>query len=809
MKKINFTEQVLPHVIAVAAFVVVTIFFFKPVFFDNQKLQQGDIQQWEGSSKALRDFRDQTGEEGLWADMFSGMPAYLINVQWSYKPVTYIKKVLSLGLPHPIANIYYAFLCYYIMLLVFGVRPYLAIAGAIAFGLSSYMIIGLAAGHSGRIGAIAFMPLVVAGLHLVFTNRRIIGFGLTAAAMALQLIENHLQITYYLLIIVAVYVLVQFIYAITQKQTSEFFKNVAIVVPAAVLGVCTFVGPLWAISEYTPYSIRGKSELNTVSTEVAGSGLNKSYAFDHSNGIMEPMSLMIPDFFGGSQYNFLVQDRSSNVFKALTGGQVKDQESADQLARRSASYWGPQNLTLDYYAGAIMFFLFAVGIIFAERKYVLWLLPVGLLSIMLSWGSNAAWFNYFVFDVLPGYNKFRSPSFAIVIFLFTLPLLGMLGLEKLLSTGIDKTTRKKVLIAFAATGGLCVLILIFSGLFNFLSDADKSLPSWFQQALRADRKSLLIADTVRSLIFISVVFVVIYIDLRKLVAPAALYVVLILAITIDLSVVNKRSLTPDNFQSETQKTFVQTQGDKLILQDTSYYRVFNVGNPMNDAHTSYFHHSIGGYHGAKIRRYQDLFDSCMVKEIQSLFLDAQRGSLNFSKYTVMNMLNVKYLKDGDRALMNAATNGPAWFVMGVVPANNATEELQRVCTVNTKSTAVVDISKFKVENFTSDSTDNIKLLAHKPNYMKYESQSKGNGLAVFSEIYYPEGWSATIDGKEVPILRADYVLRALEVPAGKHTIEFQFKPASYFVGNKITMASSWAVLLLLLGSIGYSFRKED
>ncbi|RAW01039.1 YfhO family protein [Pseudochryseolinea flava] len=809
MKKINFTEQVLPHIIAVAAFVVVTVFFFKPVFFDNQKLQQGDIQQWEGSSKALRDYREQTGEEGLWADMFSGMPAYLINVQWSYKPVTYIKKVLSLGLPHPIANIYFAFVCYYILLLAFGVRPYLSIAGAIAFGLSTYMIIGLSAGHSGRIGAIAFMPLVVAGLHLVFTNRRILGAGVTAAAMALQLIENHLQITYYLLIIVGVYMLVQFIYSLRAKQISEFFKNVAVVVPAAVLGVCTFVGPLWAISEYTPYSIRGKSELVGAKVEVAGSGLNKTYAFDHSNGILEPMSLMIPDFYGGSKIQFLVEDQSSDVFKALTSGQVKDQETANQLARRSFSYWGPQSLTMDYYAGAIMFFLFALGILFAERKYIWWLVPVGLFSIMLSWGSNFESFNYFLFEHLPGYSKFRSPSFAIVIFLFTLPLLGMIGLEKLLTTGIDKTTRKKILIAFAATGGLCLLIILCSGLFSFITDAETDLPAWFQQALRSDRQSLMIGDAFRSLIFITIVFIVIFIDLRKLVAPVALYAVIILAILIDLAVVNKRSLTENNFHPETQSVFAQTQGDKLILQDTSYYRVFNVGNPMNDAMTSYHHHSIGGYHGAKIRRYQDLFDSCMVREIQSLFSDAQRGKLNFAKYAVMNMLNVKYLKDGDRALLNNAANGAAWFVMGVIPANSPTDELQKVCQINSKSTAVIDVSKFTIQNFTADSADVINVVTHKPNYMKYESESKGNGLAVFSEIYYPEGWIATIDGKEVPIVRANYVLRALEIPAGKHVIEFSFKPDSYYVGNKITMASSWAVLLLLLGAIGYSFRKED
>src|SRR5690606_1905660 len=303
MKQIKFSDHILPHLIAVGIFLIVTFLFFKPVFFENKKLQQADIQEWEGSSKALRDYRVETGEEGLWTPaMFSGMPAYLINVSWGNKAVTYVKAIMSLSLPHPIANIFLAFVSYYILLLSFGVRLYLAMAGAIAFGLSTYMIIGLSAGHNARIGAIAFMPLVMAGVHLMFSNNKILGFGITTTGFALHLRENHLQMTYYLAIIIVAYGIVQLIYHYKQKSVVLWIKNVGMLVPAVVIAIGTFFGPLWAITEYSAYTIRGKSDLvSAPGNEVQSKdGLGKRYAFEFSNGILEPMTLLIPNFYGGA-----------------------------------------------------------------------------------------------------------------------------------------------------------------------------------------------------------------------------------------------------------------------------------------------------------------------------------------------------------------------------------------------------------------------------------------------------------------------------------------------------------------------------
>ncbi|MDL5048011.1 YfhO family protein [Oscillatoria amoena NRMC-F 0135] len=806
MKKINFLQHIVPHALAVVVFLIVTVIFFSPVFFENKTLNQHDIVQSIGAAKALRDFRSQTGEEGLWVpNMFSGMPAYLVNVQWSNQPVTFLKSVLSLGLPHPVNNIFIAFLSYYILLLCFRVRPYMAIAGALAFGLSSYMIIGLMAGHNARIGAIAFMPLVVGGIHLAFNQKKILGFGLTTAGLALHLRENHLQITYYLLLIVLAYGLVQLIYAIREKQLREFFKPITLLIPAAVLATGSFFGPLWGISEYSRYSIRGKSELVSSATETPTDGLKKDYAFEYSNGILEPMVLMLPNFYGGSSSDFLVQNPDSKVYQALVNS--GDQNITNQLAPFSRAYWGPQSNTAPYYGGAIIFFLFIVGIVFADKKFVWWLLPLSVLAVVLSWGSNFSSFNYLVFDYFPGYNKFRSVTFALLIILFAMPLLGMLGLEKLFDQGLDKENKKKLLVAFAASGGLCLLILIISGMFSFMREGEADLPAWFTDALRADRRSLMRADALRSFSFIAAAFIFLYFNLYKK-ATAGFIAALIFFIAIDLIVVDRRYFTKDNYQSKRKNKIEMSPADQQVLNDKDYYRVLNLSGLMADALTSYYHNSVGGYHGAKLKRYQDLYDSAIYFEIDRLIQSAQEGDPDFENLPVINMLNTRYIFYGQNranVLRNRYANGSAWFVKKLSVVQSADEEISAVAEIDSKTQAVINGTEFSVQSstFDLDSTASILLVTHKPNYMKYESNNTANGLAVFSEIYYPKGWVATIDGTETPIMRANYVLRALSIPAGKHTIEFRFNPKPYAVGNKITLASSWLVLLVFLSSVAW------
>jgi len=813
MKKIDFYKDVLPHAVAVLVFLVVTVLFFNPVFFDNKTLDQHDIQQFQGSSKSIADYRAATGEEALWApSMFSGMPAYLVSLRWSDGPVVWVKRILSLFLPHPIANIFLAFLCYYILLLSFGVRPYLAIAGGLAFGLSSYVIIGLGAGHSARIGAIAFMPLVMAGIHLTFSKKRLIGFAVAALGLALHLRENHLQITYYLMLIVLVYGLVQLIYAYREKRIKDFFTNIVILIPAVVVAAGSFFGQFWAIKEYEQYSIRGPSELVKPNSTEAVDGLSKSYAFSYQYGIWEPSSLLIPNFYGGiTKEPAFVNDQNSETYKALVNS--SDNQLANQLVNYTSTYWGPGSGGA-YYAGSIIIFLFVVGILLADKKYVWWLVPLAVLSIFLSWGDSFSTFNYFLFDYLPGYNNFRSFSFGLIIILFTMPLLGMIGLEKFLSTELTKDIKRKLLIAFGATGGVCLLVLLFAGMGSFVREGESELPAWFLKALHADRRSLLRDDAFRSLAFITSIFIMLYFNVGKKVSALGFYAFLIFMVTMDLSIVDKRYFSKDKFQGKRDNAFiVPTNADQAILQDKSYYRVYSLKGPFLEARTSYFHHSLGGYHGAKLRRYQDLYDSCIIPQTAKLAGDWQARKLEYDKYGAINMLNAKYIVYGTEAnniIVNPAAVGNAWFVKEFAQVSSPTEELKRTGEVDTRNVAVIDNSKFKTQDlkFTFDSTASILLKDFTPPHIKYESQTSTDGLAVFSEIYYPQGWHAFIDGKETEILRADYVLRALAVPAGKHEIEFKFEPKPYLIGNKVTLASSWVMLLISLGCLGWSMKKE-
>jgi hypothetical protein len=816
MKKIRFFEHVLPHGVALAAFMLVTVIFFKPFFFDKKIISQHDIQQFEGSAKTIIDYREKTGEEPLWVNsMFSGMPAYLVSVKWSNGAVAKIKTVIALGIGHPVANIFCAFVSFYILLLSFGVRPYLAIGGALAFGLSSYMIVGIVAGHNARVGAIAFLPLVLAGIHLVFSERKLLGFGVTTAGLALHLRENHLQITYYLMMIVLGYGLVQLIIAAREKKIAELSRNIGLLVIAVVLAVGTYFGPFWATMEYTKYSKRGKSDLNVSQSTTDVTGLNKEYAFEFSNGILEPLTLMIPNILGGSSSNFLVQDQKSKVYAALVNS--NDPQASQQLMQYTSAYWGPQRLAIPYYAGAVIIFLFALGIAFADKKYVWWLASVSAFGIILSWGSNFSSFNYFLFDYLPGYNKFRSVTFALVIPLTCMPLLGFIGLEKLMREGVGKEARKKILIALASTGGLCLLFLMFAGLMAFSKDTESHLPVWFLSALEDDRKSLLRSDAFRSLSFIVVLFVVIYFEVWKKLSATVFYAFLAIIILIDVAAVDKRFFTNENnYVRKREAVFYKaTAADLEVLKDQSYYRVYDIQDYpqlMSDARSSYFHHSVGGYHGAKLRRYEDLYDTCMFNETAKLVRDAQAGRLDFTQYGILNMLNVKYIIFGpeqNNIIFNPSPNGSAWFVNDVQKVKTANDELAGVCSINTRTTAVINESEFTIPAFTADSTATITLLDQNPKTLKYQSESSAPGVAVFSEIYYPEGWKASIDGAPAGILRADFILRALAIPAGKHTIEFKFEPAAYYVGNKITMISSWIVLLTLIGSIGFTFYKEN
>ena len=820
MKKINvdFKTHVLPHLIAVILFLIITLIFFSPVFFEGKTLSQHDILQWEGGAKELLDYREKTGEEGLWTNsMFGGMPGYLVNTQFSGNLLIHIEKIFTVFLPHPAKIMFAACLSFYIMLLAFGVRSYLAMAGALIFGLSSYNTIGFMAGHNARIAAVAYMPLVMAGVHLAFRNRYLWGFVMTALGLGLHLRVNHYQITYYLLLIVLIYGLVHLILAIKEKELIAFAKKVGLLSAAAIIALGCNFGRMWTITEYSKYSTRGKSELTqTENPAQIQEGLDKDYAFQYSNGILEPLVLFVPNFLGGRTYQALEKD--SNLGRALKANGVPPAQVSQQLSF-VPTYWGSQSGpggTAPYYIGAIAVFLFVISLFLVDKPLKIWLISCTALGIMLSWGYNFSAFNYFIFDYLPGYNKFRSVTFTIILAIFSITLLGFLGLESLLKAGLNKKTQRYLLLSIGITGAITLIMVFYSWIASFRGPLDERLsqyPMWFLDALRQDRASLMRNDALRSLFFILGSASLIYFYFKNRLSEIFFATLFILLAALDCGLVSSRFLNDGNFEKSPARTFFQETGaDKLIKKDPEQgYRVLELGKPFNNARTSYFHQSLGGYHGAKMMRYQDLIEKHVLPEVNAWIGDVQKGGgTDMEKYGVLNMLNTKYIMAGpaeNAVIQNPDNNGSAWLVSKVVKVNSPDEEIERLQSLNTKNEAVIDVSKFPIESNNFNNLGTVSLKKYQPNALTYEAKLAGNSLVLFSEIYYPKGWKATIDGAEAEILRANYVLRALVVPEGDHTIRFSFEPKSYYLGNTISLSFSIILLLSLAAGIALSFKQ--
>lgn len=803
-------KAILQHLFGPLIFLFASVLFFAPVVFEGKTLPQHDITQWQGGAKELQDYRAETGEEGLWTNaMFGGMPGYLVNTQFSGELTKYLHSLYSLYLPAPANMVFIACLSFYIMLIAFGARPWISVMGGLAFGFTAFSIIGIMAGHNSKIVAVAYMPLVLAGIRWAFDGKRLLGFSVVALGLALHLRPNHLQITYYLLLIVVAFGISRLIYAIKEKTLPDFTKTSLILIVAALMAVGANFGRLLTTIEYSKYSTRGKSEL-TVAGD-AKSGLDKDYAFQYSNSLLEPLFLLIPNFYGGSASEDL--GKNSNLEEALRKNGANRQQIKQQVESAPA-YWGEQPLTAPYYAGAIVVFLFVLSLFVLDNKYRIWVAVVVLFAIVLSWGSNFS-LNYFIFDYLPGYNKFRSVTFAIIIAVFAMTLGGFFGLEKLVSN-FNKANQRHFFKALAIVGGFAFLCVVFAGIGSYRGAIDAQLanyPDWYLNALRADRASLLRMDALRSLIFVLLFAAVVWLLVKNKIAKSVAYPLLALLVFVDMYGVAKRFIDSDTFARKSRHSeFQQSEADQVILKDKApNYRVMNLLNPFNDAKTSYHHKSIGGYHGAKLGRYQELIERCIAPEQSKIISALQGGTFDFGKTAVLDMLNTKYFIAGSSAnavLSNPTANGNAWFVSDVLEVENADEEIKELSQIDTKGTAIIDDSKFHVSDQTPSAAGEISLLAYKPNYLKYETSNTGNGLAVFSEIYYPEGWIAKIDNQEAPILRANYVLRALEVPAGEHTIEFWFAPKSYNLGNVVMWVFNSIIIASLLLALWDIFNKK-
>jgi len=805
--KNNF-KKFTPYFIALLTFVLISVAYFSPVL-EGKKIFQNDIKHFIGMAKEVNDFRAENNAEPYWTNAaFSGMPTYNLSTKYSNNFVKILDDALRF-LPRPADYLFLYLLSFFILLTVLKVEWKLAILGALAFGFSTYYIIILGVGHNAKAHAIAYMPMVLAGVLLALQRNFLWGFVLTAIAMALEVNAGHPQMTYYLLFTVLILGIVYSIDALKEKQLPAFFKSIAVLIVAVILAVGVNAPSLLATKEYVNYSTRGKSELTIKpdgTEKELVKGLSKDYITEYSYGISETFNLFIPRFMGGGNYENVGLD--SNIYQFLKD--KTDPRQAKEFAQYAPLYWGKQPIVeAPAYIGAILIFLFVIALFLVKGKLKNWLVGAVIFSILLSWGKNFEIVTNLFIDYVPMYNKFRAVSSIQVIAELAIPLLAILGLKEWFSKKISSEVKFDALKkSIYIVGGLALIFTLFgTSLFAFEGLRDESydnLLAGLLDAIIADRKAVFFSDSLRTLIFVVLSGGVLWLVLKEKIKQNVAIIALAVLILVDLISVDKRYVNNEDFLNarEIDKPFVASEIDKEILKDTSHYRVANFAvDPMNDGSTSYFHNSIGGYHAAKLGRYQELFDFQISK----------------NNFEVLNMLNTKYFifEDGNQRLtaqQNQSNNGNAWFVNSIKIAKNANEEITSLDSLKTKNEAVIDaklISDNFVTEYANDSTATIELIKYKDNELTYEVNSSSNRFTVFSEIYYKDGWNAYIDGNLTPHLRVNYVLRGMKIPKGKHTVEFKFEPTIIKKGNTIALLSYAFLLIIPIGWFFIEKKKKN
>ncbi|GGF76591.1 YfhO family protein [Wenyingzhuangia marina] len=798
MKKTFNVKQVAVYIGVIIAFSVVALFYFKPVL-KGYKIFQSDIAQFRGMSKELKDYRAENGKEAFWTDAaFGGMPSYQLS---TYYPNDYIKKLDSLirFLPRPADYLFLYFLGFFVLLTVLKFDWKLALIGSLAFGFSTYFIIILGVGHNAKAHAIGYIPLVLAGVLLLFQKRYVVGFVLTALATSLEMQASHPQMTYYMLFMLLFVGLFFVIEQIKKGILKSSLKPISLVVLAMVIGLLTNAQSMLATKEYAAHSTRSKSELTVTSDgkpKEVSTGLSKDYITEYSYGILETFNLMIPRLVGGANNEDLGRD--SNTYKFLASKIGAGQ--AVNFSKSVPTYWGNQPIVAaPAYIGVVFVFLFFIGCFLVKGWIKKGLVAATIFSILLSWGKNFGFLTDLFIDYMPLYNKFRAVSSIQVIAEICIPLLGMLALKEFFSDTVPKEEKiESTKIATILIGGILIIFTFFGGmLFSFsgLNDAyyNQQIPG-FSGALQADRKDILFSDGLRSIVLVAITVGVLWMVLNVKIKKQYGILVLGVVMLFDTLTVAKRYVNDDDFlpANKVEKPFSPSAADKQILQDKSHYRVANFsGNFMNDGATSYYHNSIGGYHAAKPRRYQELVDYQLSK----------------NNMEIINMLNTKYFivaseQGQPEAQKNPDANGNAWFVHNIISVDNADDEILALTDFDSKNDVVINTQDFKVQPTEVDSTATISLVSYEPNELVYTSQSEKTQLAVFSEMYYQPGWNAYVDGKLTPHYRANYVLRAMNIPAGKHKIIFKFEPKVIQQGSMLSLVGYG---LLILVSVGIFF----
>ncbi|MBB1150515.1 YfhO family protein [Myroides sp. NP-2] len=805
----NAVKKYVPHLLVLVGFIVVALLYFSPVL-QNKVIYQSDIVQYTGMAKEQNNFRAEFNEEPYWTNSaFGGMPTYQLGAKYPYNFVKHLDSAIRF-LPRPADYLFLYFVGFYALLLVLGIRPLKAFIGSLAFGFSTYLIIILGVGHNAKAHAIAYMPMVVAGVILVFRKKYVVGGILTVVAAALEISANHFQMTYYLLL----FLLILGIAYTYQYGKAKDWKGLgiayAILVGSAVLSIGANATNIMATAEYTKFSTRSASELTYEpdgSPKTSSNAMSYDYITEYSYGIFESLNLLSPRLTGGANNETLEEDNA--IYRYLTSIGANPQQ-AKEMSKQAPTYWGDQPIVAaPAYIGAIVFFLFVLGL-FTEKRNLKYIFLAGaLLALVLSWGKNFPIVTNFFIDYVPLYNKFRAVSSIQVILEMCVPVLAVLGLYNFF-----KLEQKQQLDALKKTsliaGGLLVFLFVIKGTLSFtgLNDdyyrsAYGEIGPGFIRALIEERKAMYTHDLLRSFLLILATAAVLFAFAKdKLKELYALVIIGVLLVG-DLVMVDRKYVNETSFVSarKMEDPFEITQADKQILNDPSHFRVFDAQGGLNSAKASYFHYSLGGYHAAKPRRIQQLVDY----------------QLNQNPMTVFNMMNVKYIIQPDEegrsvAMLNNEANGNAWFVSTVEKVTTADQEMQALGKINTKTTAVLNTQAFQQpikDSYAVDSLARIQLTSYKANKLTYESTNAQEGLAVFSEIYYPQGWMAKVDGKEVPIVAVDYVLRAIVIPEGKHTIEFTFEPQVVKTGSRIALASSLLIVILSLGAVWTCRKRKE
>jgi len=822
----NIFKKGWPYMLAVVIFVILSFSFFSPVLEGRELPQMDDIHA-RAMAKELVDHEAKTGEKAMWTNsMFGGMPSYQIKGDSSTNIFSKINKVARLGLPfQTVAIVFLYMLGFYLLLLSLRLNPWLSFAGALAFAFGSYNLIIIAAGHITQAYAVALMAPVIAGIIFAFNRNKIVGSVLTAIALGAEIAYNHVQVTYYLMFIALIIVIVKGIEAYREQKLPDFAKTCGMLALAVFLAILPNLSNLWTTSEYGKYSTRGKSELKADAKQ--GSGLEKDYAFAWSYGKKETWTLLVPNAVGGASQSF---ENETDIIDQIEDPNVK------QMVSQQSQYWGGRSFTSGpVYIGAVICFLFVLSLFVYKGKERWWLLAATILSLFLAWGKNFGLFNDFMFYYFPLYNKFRTVEMALVILTVTMPVMAFLGLKEIIEKPeLISQNLKAFGIALGLTAGICLVFYIMpSAFFDFMSaDELDAIQSQKQQMpqyaaifdkilieLPNARMALMKGDAIRSFFFIILASGSLWLYVTHKISSTFVTIGIAMLVLIDMWGIDKRYINDDQFQEKSETSmFPESKADMAILQDKDlYYRVFPVyRNPFTDGNTPYYHKTIGGYHGAKLRRYQDVIDNYLMSEWQTMQGALKKGTAEsvlegLKQMPVTNMLNAKYIIYNPDAnpIQNPYAMGNAWFVKEIVWVNSADEELQSLAKTNLTQQAVVNQEfKDKLQSIANDSvTGTLQLTAYSPNRLTFEVNADKNRFAVFSDIYYPEGWFAYIDGQQVPIIRANYVLRGLMIPQGKHTVEFKFEPSSYSTGKTVALIGSLLVLLMLAG-VGYYYWKN-